>query len=143
MARVDPLRGFRFVVEIEGVASAAFTRVKGLSREIKHESFREGGVNDYEHKLVSQVSYPPLVLERGLAFTNLWQWIQDVTNGEVVRRKISIRLHTEAGEPASGLAWHADGAFPVKWSCSDLDANSSQVLMESVELAHHGLRRDA
>lgn len=143
MPRIDPLRGFRFLVEIDGIASAAFTRVKGLSREIKHESFREGGVNDYEHKLVSQVSYPPLVLERGLALTNLWQWTQDVTNGEIVRRKISIRVQTEAGVPAPGLAWHADGAFPVKWSCSDLDANSSQVLMESVELAHHGLRRDA
>lgn len=142
MARIDPFRGFRFVVEIEGIASAAFTRVKGLSREIKHESIREGGVNDYEHKLVSQVSYPPLVLERGLAFTNLWQWIQDVANGEVVRRKISIRLQSEGGEPAQGFAWHADAAFPVKWSCSDFDAHSSQILMESVELAHHGLRRD-
>jgi phage tail-like protein len=135
--------GTRFLVEIEGIASAAFSRVKGLSREIKHESFREGGVNDYDHKLVSQVSYPPLVLERGLALTNLWQWTQDVANGQVVRRKVSIRLLTEGGIPAPGLAWHADSAFPVKWSCTDLDAFSSQVVMESVELAHHGLRRDA
>ena len=142
MARQDPLRGFRFLVEIDSITSAGFTRVKGLSREIKHESFREGGVNEYEHKLVSQVSYPPLVLERGLALTNLWEWAQEVATGEVVRRKVSIRIHTEAGEPAPGMAWHADGAFPVKWSCSDLDALSSQVLMESVEFAHHGLRRD-
>jgi phage tail-like protein len=142
MARQDPLRGFRFLVEIEGIASGAFARVKGLSREIKYESFREGGVNDYEHKLVSQVSYPALVLERGLGFTNLWQWTQDVANGEVVRRKVSIRLHNEAGDAAAGMTWHADSAFPVKWSCSDLDAASSQVLIESVELAHHGLRRE-
>ena len=143
MSRKDPLRGFRFVLEIEGIASAAFTRVKGLSREIKHESFREGGVNDYEHKLVSQVAYPALVLERGLALTDLWQWTQDVVNGQVVRRKVSIRLQNEDGSIAQGLAWHADSAFPVRWSCSDIDAMSSQVLMESVELAHHGLRRDA
>lgn len=142
MARKDPLRGFRFVLEIEGIASGGFTRVKGLSREIKHESFREGGVNDYEHKLVSQVAYPPLVLERGLALTDLWQWTQDVVNGEVTRRKVSIRLQNEDSSVAEGLAWHADGAFPVRWSCTDLDAHSSQVLMESVELAHHGLRRD-
>ncbi len=35
MARQDPLRGFRFLVEIEGITSGGFTRVKGLSRELK------------------------------------------------------------------------------------------------------------
>jgi phage tail-like protein len=140
MARPDPLRGFRFLVEIEGIASAAFARVKGLSREIKHESIREGGVNDYEHKLASQVSYPPLVLERGLALPNLWQWAEDAANGIIVRHKVSIRLQNESGAPA--WTWHVDHALPVKWSCTDIDAYSSQVLMESIELAHHGLRRD-
>lgn len=140
MARVDPLRGFRFLVEIEGIASGAFVRVKGLSRELKHESFREGGVNDYEHKVVSQVSYSPLVLERGLALPNLWQWAEDAANGIIVRHKVSIRLQNEAGAPA--WAWHVDHALPVKWACTDLDGHSSQVLIESIELVHHGLRRD-
>ena len=58
MTRQDPLRGFRFLLEIEGITSGGFARVKGLSREVKHESYREGGVNEYEHKLVTQVSYP-------------------------------------------------------------------------------------
>ena len=141
MARIDPLRGFRYLVEIEGIASGAFVRVKGLAREIKHESFREGGVNDYEHKLISQVSYPPLVLERGLALPDLWTWIQEAVNGNVIRRKVSVRLRNEAGDAT--WTWHADHAIPVKWSCTDLDAHSSQVLMETLELAHHGLRKDA
>ena len=58
MARQDPLRGFRFLLEIDEITSGGFTRVKGLSREVKHESYREGGVNEYEHKLLTQVSYP-------------------------------------------------------------------------------------
>ena len=28
MTRLDPLRGFRFLLEIEGIASGGFTRVK-------------------------------------------------------------------------------------------------------------------
>ena len=40
MARVDPLRGFRFLVEIDGVVHGAFMRVKGLSREVKLETRR-------------------------------------------------------------------------------------------------------
>jgi phage tail-like protein len=140
MARKDPLRGFRFLVEIEGITGGGFVRAKGLARELKHESFKEGGVNDYEHKLVSQVSYPPLVLEHGLALPALWQWAEDAANGIIVRRKVSIRLQDEGGAPA--WTWHVDHALPVKWACTDLDAHSSQVLVESIELVHHGLRRD-
>ena len=66
MIRLDPLRSFRFLVEIEGITSGGFTRVKGLSREVKYESYREGGVIEYEHKLITQVSYPVVILERGL-----------------------------------------------------------------------------
>lgn len=139
--RQDPLRGFRFLIEIEGITSGGFTRVKGLSREVKHESYREGGVNDYEHKLITQVSYPALVLERGLALDDLWKWAQAVADGEVQRKTIRIRLQNEEGEKM--FAWQIEHALPVKWAASDLDAQASQVVMESLELAHHGLRKAA
>jgi len=139
MARQDPLRGFRFLLEIEGITSGGFTRVKGISREVKHESYREGGVNEYEHKLVTQVSYPVVVLERGLALDDLWTWAQAAADGEVQRKTIRIRLQNEAGEKT--WAWQIEHAIPVKWTASDLDAQSTQVVMESLELAHHGLRK--
>lgn len=139
MIREDPLRGFRFIVEIQGIASGGFARVKGLSRELKFESFREGGVNEYEHKLITQVSYPVVILERGLALDDLWKWAQAAAVGEIRRRTVWIRLQNEAG--AIKWSWQVDYALPVKWSASDLDAQTSPVLMESLELAHHGLTK--
>lgn len=139
MERQDPLRGFRFLVEIEGITSGGFARVKGLSREVKHESYREGGVNEYEHKLLTQVLYPVVVLERGLALDDLWKWALAAADGDVHRRTIRILLQNEANEKA--WAWQVEYALPVKWAASDLDAHSSPVVMESLELAHHGLRR--
>ena len=94
--------------------------MKGLSREVKHESYREGGVNEYEHKLLTQVSYPVLVLERGLALDDLWKWALAAADGDVKRKTIRIRLQDEANEKA--WAWQIEHAFPVKWSSSDLDA---------------------
>jgi phage tail-like protein len=141
VTRVDPLRGFRFLLEIDGIASGGFSRVKGLSRDVKHESYREGGVNEYEHKLVTQVTYPAVVLERGLALEDLWQWALDTADGDVQRRTIRLRLQDEAN--VKQWAWQIENAIPVKWSVSDLDASSSQVVMESLELAHHGLRKAA
>jgi phage tail-like protein len=139
MARLDPLRGFRFLLEIDGITSGGFMRVKGITREIKHESYREGGNNEYEHKLLTQVSHPVVVLERGLALDDLWAWALAAADGDVMRKTIRIRLHNEAD--AKMWAWQIEHALPVKWSASDLDANSSQVVMESLELAHHGLRK--
>lgn len=139
MVRQDPLRGFRFLLEIDAIASGGFTRVKGLSREVKYESYREGGVTEYEHKLMTQVSFPVLVLERGLALDDLWKWAQAAADGNVERKTIRIRLQNEANEP--GWAWQIEHAFPVKWTGSDLDAQTSSVVMETLELAHHGLRR--
>lgn len=139
MARQDPLRGFRYLVEIDGIVSGAFLRVKGLSREARHESYREGGVNEYEHKLLTQVTYPVVIFERGLALDDLWKWALAAADGDVTRRTIRVRLHDEADNRR--WAWQIEHALPVKWTSSDLDANSSQVVMETLEVAHHGLRK--
>lgn len=139
MDHQDPLRGFRFLVEIEGIASGGFVRVKGLQREMKFELFREGGVNEYEHKLFTQMTYPSVILERGLALEDLWKWALAASEGDIQRKTVWIRLQNEAGEKA--WAWQLDWAMPVKWSSTDLDAMSSQVAIESLELAHHGLRK--
>jgi phage tail-like protein len=141
MARQDPLRGFRFLLEIDGITSGGFTRVKGLTREVRHESYREGGVNEYEHKLITQVGYPVVILERGLLLDDLWKWALAASDGEVERKTLRIRLQNEAGEKL--WAWEIAHAIPVKWSASDLDALTNSVVMESLELAHHGLRRAA
>jgi len=139
MARLDPFRGYRFVVEIDGIASAGFSRVKGIARELKVESQREGGVNEYEHKLVTMVTHPVVVFERGLALDDVWKWAQATADGEVTRKTVYVRLRTEANEPA--FAWQIAHALPVKWACADLDTNATQLAMETLELAHHGLRR--
>jgi phage tail-like protein len=139
VARQDPLRGFRFLLEIDGITSGGFVRVKGLSRELKLESYREGGVNDYEHKLVTNVVYPVVVLERGLALDDLWTWALRAAQGDVERKTVRIRLQDEANQKA--WAWQVEYAIPVKWTTSDLDAQANPVVMESLELAHHGLTK--
>ena len=76
---------------------------------------------------------------RGLARDDVWQWAFDASEGRIQRKNVWVRLQNEAGEKA--WAWQLDWAIPVKWTCSDLDANQSQVVMESLELAHHGLSK--
>lgn len=139
MARSDPYRGFRFRVEFDQVQHGGFSRVKGIVRETRYESYREGGVNDYEHKLATLTSYGPLVLERGLVDDYLWSWHEAVVEGRIKRRNLTVALRDANDDEV--WRWLVEAAFPVKWTGTDLDGNSAQVVVESVELAHHGIRR--
>jgi len=139
VTRNDPYRGFRFRVEFDHVQRGGFSRVKGLVRETKFESRREGGLNDFEHKLVTQTTYGNLILERGLADDTLWSWHEDVIEGNITRKTVTVALHDEADQEV--WRWVIDRAFPVKWTGTDLDAGSSQVTVESVELAHEGIHK--
>lgn len=135
----DPFHGFRFRVEFDQVQHGGFARVRGLVRETKFEARREGGVNDFEHKLATMTTYPNLVLERGLADEYLWSWHDDVVEGRVTRRTITLALNDE--EDNEVWRWLVQAAYPVKWTGTDFDANSGQVMFESVELAHHGIKK--
>jgi phage tail-like protein len=139
MKRKDPYSGFRFMVAIDQIRQGGFTKVKGLQRETKVETYHEGGVNDFEHKLVTLISYPNLVLERGLADPALWDWHQQVVEGRIKRRTITITLRDEKNSDA--WSWTAQAAYPVKWACADFDAANGQVAAETIEFVHYGLLR--
>ena len=99
MRDADPYGGFRFRVEILGLQVGGFTEVSGLEREVQVEDFREGGVNDYTHKLATVTKYPNLTLRRGIAdAAELWQWHQDVVNGRIQRRQVNVVLIDICGQ---------------------------------------------
>lgn len=136
----DPYGGFRYRVEIVGVQVGGFTEVSGLERETQVEDFREGGLNDYTHKLVTVTKYPNLSLKRGLADRfELWQWYQDVVNGKIDRRQVNVVLIDESG--ADTWRWVFEKAYPIKWSGASLNATSNAVFVESVEFVHNGIKR--
>jgi len=136
----DPYAVFNFVVEINSIQVGGFSEVSGLQAETEYESIREGGINDYEHKLARITKYPNLTLKRGIFDADeLWRWHEEVVNGRVQRNTITIKLQDSLR--VDKWAWVFDDAYPVKWSVSDLNATSGTVALETVEFAHNGMRR--
>jgi phage tail-like protein len=136
----DPYRGFRFRVEIDGIAVAHFSEVSGLQVETETEPYEEGGVNDFVHQLPKRTKFQSITLKRGITDVDtLWQWHQDVVIGKFQRKNGSIILLDEAGEDR--WRWNFSNAFPVKWSGPDLRADSNTVAFETVELAHNGIKK--
>ena len=139
--RLDPYMAFNFVVEIEGLLIGGFTEVSGLESEVEVETYREGGVNRYEHKLPGPATYANLVLSHGLTdIDTLWNWYDNVTKGVIKRKNGTIMLLDRQHVPV--MWWDFRNAYPVKWTGPSLNAsNGTDVAVEQVELAHEGLRK--
>lgn len=139
MAVTDPFRSFRFRIEAQGLDRGGVQFVSGLERVTEVEPYREGGINDYEHQLVVKTTQAVLTLKRGLMDTWFWDWHEDVVDGTIERKTISIILLNQVGDEA--WRWVCADAFPTKWSGGDLDAAANAVAFETVELVHHGLTK--
>jgi len=137
--RMDPYLSYRFLVEIDGLIVAGFSEVGGLNVDVETEEYREGGVNDFVHKMPKVAKTPNLVLKRGMTLSPvLWKWHSDVVNGKFKRKDGRIILFDTMGLP--GWFWTFEDAYPVKWSGPDFKADSSAVAVETVELVHNGIR---
>jgi phage tail-like protein len=139
--RIDPYMAFNFLVEIEGLLVGGFTEVTGLQIETVIETYREGGLNEYEHKLAGPTRYPSnLILKHGLTdIEALWKWHQDVTQGKIERKNGTIYLLDSQRLP--GMWWDFKEAYPVKWTGPELRADSNTVAVETVELVHRGISK--
>jgi phage tail-like protein len=87
--RTDPLRNFKFRVEIlpidsdsnlsttlKNIGEIGFAQVSGLSVNNEVITYREGGMNTHAHKFVGQSDFAPVAFARG-AFSGqnqLWEW---------------------------------------------------------------------
>jgi phage tail-like protein len=136
----DPYKAFRFVVEINGTRVGGFSEVTGLEVRTEVDEYREGGVNDYVHKLAKETRYPNLTMKRGITDADdFWNWHQQVVGGDIRRKTISVVLLDSLGDEK--WRWIFRDAYPVKWNGADLNATGNTVAVESIELAHHGMSK--
>ncbi len=137
--RRDPFKSYSFLVEIDGIASAAFKSVSGLGAEAAVIEYREGSDPvSSSRKLPGRVTYPNVTLKRGItASRDLWQWWQTVADGAVQRRNVAIVLLDDSRTPV--LRWLLRNAWIARIEASELEASKSEVAVESVELAHEGV----
>ncbi|UHA73467.1 phage tail protein [Paenibacillus sp. 481] len=136
----QPSGTFRFIVYLQGINGViGFTEVRGLQVETEFEEYREGGVNDFVHRLPKKTTSPVLVLKRGITMSNaLWQWYCNVTMGKIERKNGTIVLQRQDGQPL--CSWDFVGAYPTKWVGTDLKSDSKEIAIETLELVHNGLK---
>jgi phage tail-like protein len=132
----------RFYVRVDGIAQAVFTEVTGLAMEMTVDDVEEGGNNDFVHRLPGRCKVSNLTLKRGMTNSNdFLKWSVAIAQGKVDKankKNVQVILYNIDGNPA--ITWTFEQAYPVKWSGPQFKADDAAVAIETVELAHEGMK---
>jgi phage tail-like protein len=145
--------GFHFLVEFElssaKTVDVRFQSVSGLDSTIETETFKEGGENRFEHVVPTRRKYGPLLLKRGLLgpqTSGVTKWLKDTFDNNMpgtryeVLKTIIIKLLDEERQPL--MSWTVNNVWPRSWKISELNAERSEVLIETLELNYNYLKAE-
>lgn len=149
-----PLTKMNFLVSVpELVGSmAAFSEVTGIEASVDVIEFRQGNAHSLAPvKIPGLVKHGNITLKMGYTIGNGFkQWIQDCvseTRGAIPRKTVTIELlDIRDGSPNSTyesvkdkITWILKEAWVSKYQGADLNATTSEVAIETVELAYEEL----
>ena len=135
-----------FLFEVDGVEIGRFMEVRGLEVTVETEEIQEGGQNSFTHRLPGRMTWPNIILKRGVTQNDtLLEWLnrssgeQFAANGNKLQR--STAAVTLIGPSGTRLrSWEFDGAFPVTWTGPSFAVASSDMALDELEITHHGFR---
>ena len=122
----------RFCLEIDGISLGGFVSCSGLGARTEVLRYAEGGAGEV-HSFRGKTFHSTLVLERGIPRSSeLHDWF---VKGD--RRDGAVVLLSAEGREV--LRWNFSRGWPCRWEGPALDARTSGVALERLEIAHEGL----
>lgn len=149
-----PLTKMNFLVTVSGVSgTAAFSEVSGVEATVDVIEFRQGNSSSLAPvKIPGLVKHGNVTLKFGYTLDSAFKtWVQECvseTRGEMPRSDVQIEMiDINGGAPQSivnattpgGKIWVLTNAWVTKYSAPDLNASTSEVAIETVELAYEEL----
>ena len=137
--------GFRFTVKIDDVDLGGWQACSGLKVEFKSTEVKFGGDYVTQRWLPDKVAHPKVVLKRAVELTSsgkVQDWLSQagrawIESGASSKASMAtITLYDSGQDPV--LTWFLTNVRPSAWSGPDLDATSSKVAIETLELIHEG-----
>jgi phage tail-like protein len=140
MARVDPYKNFRFVVELDGIVQAGFTDCSGFGSNVEVIEYREGGDASTVRKLPGKISFPDITLKWGVTDSReLYDWHRTAVNGAVQRKNGSIILQDDLGQEK--IRWNFFSAWASKYDAPDFSAKGNDVAIDALTISCERLER--
>ncbi len=125
---------------------AAFKTCSGLAYQteiVVSEQNYAGGIRSYK-KRPGRINYDDIEFERGLAVGSgeLDRQLKEAEKGQPVRGTAAITLYSDDEEHKPVASWELRDAWISGWSLSDLDAESDDVLIQTLRITHSGMKRE-
>ncbi len=145
-----PFVPFRFQVSLTGsnlpsglgpgpLCGGSFSELLGLEATMSPRAIREGGRNFGQIQRPGPTAFGSLTLKRGITSqTDLWTWFDLVANRERFGRLLNGAIDIYSG-PDIAFTWNLVNVLPVKFKSPDLNATSTQVAIEELQLAFEQL----
>ena len=137
----DPYGNYYFALEINGTEVAHFMECSGLKTTAEVFEIEEGGLNGRSHKRPGRSKRDNIVLRYASSTsTFLLEWRDRYLQDKFAERKSTtgvIKLMNNAGEVLR--RYEFVNAWPVSWEGPSLSSGSSELAVESLEIAHEGL----
>jgi phage tail-like protein len=140
-----------WLLEVPNISSdtsfaGIFKSLTGLEVSFDVHEYREGGNNDFVHRLPGRMQYPNLVLSWGLTSdATLMKWFME-THQKANVQEITLTLTARKGDVSTDVRkFTFTDAFPVRWSGPHLaaDNHDPETWGETLEIAHSGLKLEA
>jgi phage tail-like protein len=172
----DPMGGYVFALEINGMEVAHFSEIAGMKSNTEVYEIREGGVNHVVHKLPGQSTWDNITLKYGvtsdMSMLALREYILndeyagsaasqvDLGQGLSASTSLSSAINSLAagGDPGKMEQKRFAGSIVVKnnrmqemvrytfqqawvvsWEGPKLNSEGSDLAVERIEIAHHGV----
>ncbi|MCB2179906.1 phage tail protein [bacterium] len=143
--REDPLVAFKFGLEIEGKLSGFFTQVAGIGSET--EVIQQKVVNSETGESIIQqipgrLTWTPVSLKRGVTSNiDIWEWRQLVVDGKIDDARTNCSIIAYSQDNTEIARWNFESAWPSKVTGPELDAGSTDYMIEDVTIVHEGVER--
>ncbi len=137
---------YNFLLEIQGIINdnkiivGGFKSMSGMDSETEVIEFKQGN-DTVVRKKPGRTTYANIVLERGYTATDdLWQWRKNIEDGKIDRRSGSIIVLDQDGRTEVARYNFFEG-WPAKWYVPDMNADSSAMAVEKIEIAVEKVER--
>lgn len=140
MARQDPYKNYRFLVEIDGLVQAGFAECSGFGSEVQVVEYREGGDPTNARKLPGMAKYPDITLKWGITDSReLYDWHLSALNGELQRKNGSVVILDDKGQEK--IRWNFFGAWPSKYMAPSFNAKGNDIAIDTLTVSCERMQR--
>jgi phage tail-like protein len=134
--------GSWFSIELDNGIEGFFSEIGGLAIEVEVVEKTDSVKDTITRKRPGTTKYQEISLKRTLSpDKKFWEWAKSIRDGKKeFRTKGAIVLYDITGTEIG--RWTIENCWPSKWSASDLDVGSDDLMQEDITLQVEMLKRE-